>query len=83
MKKKVIADLIRAHYENDNGLFFDTALQVLKEFRETGDDVLAESLEHTLLSHCTIVPKPKQENASPVIYDEDAKKYFATWQVTD
>ena len=57
MKKKVIIDLITAHYEEDPRLFFQRTIDILKEFKEYGDDALIQHLDFILKSKVKIAPK--------------------------
>ena len=83
MKKKVLVDLIKAHYEGDNNLFFRTALEVLKELKDNGDVELAKYIETNMRYNLTIVPAPVKDTSKHEMYPEEAAKYFDTWQVTD
>lgn len=77
MKRQVIVDLILAHYKNDRRLFFDRAIDVLKEFREDDCDKLADWIEFELFTHLKVMPieekdNYKEETHDPNIYFEDA-----------
>jgi len=77
MKKKVIVDLITAYYENDPRLFFQRTIDVLKEFKEDGDDALIEHLDFILKSKVKIAPKrevTKLEDLHEEISFEEAEK---------
>lgn len=57
MKKKVIIDLITAHYEDDPRLFFQRTIEILKEFQEDGDNELVEYVSNILKPKVKIAPK--------------------------
>ena len=57
MKKKDIIDLITAHYEDDPRLFFYKTIEVLKEFKNDGDNELVEYVSNILKSKVKIAPK--------------------------
>ena len=75
MKKKDIIDLITAHYEDDPRLFFRTTIEILKEFKENGDDAIVKHLDFILKSKVKIAPKrevTKIEDLNEEISFEDA-----------
>ena len=75
MKKKVIIDLITSHYENDPRLFFRKTIEILKEFKEDGDNELVEYVSNILKSKVKIAPKreiTKLEDLHEEISFEDA-----------
>ena len=75
MKKQVIIDLITAHYEDDPRLFFRRTIDVLKEFKEDGDDALIQHLDFILKSKVKIAPKRevrKLEDLNEEISFDDA-----------
>lgn len=74
MKKKVIIDLIKAHYKQENQVFFNNCLEVLKEFKET-DKLLFEDLSTFLKGYVIIIPKRISEYRSPEINFEDATNF--------
>jgi len=77
MTKKDIIDLITAHYTNDSRLFFQKTIDVLKEFKEDGDDILIENLDFILKSEVKIAPKrevTKLEDLHEEISWDDAEK---------
>lgn len=74
MKKQVLVDLITAHYENDPRLFFQRTIDVLKEFKEDGDDVLIKHLDFILKSNVRIAPKREVTNINEEVSFEDAEE---------
>lgn len=72
MKKKIIIDLIKAHYEDDPRLFFRRSIDVLKEFKQNGDDLLVSFLDTTLKGYAKIAPKRKVTKFEETISFEDA-----------
>ena len=72
MKKQVIVDLIKAYYEDDPRLFFHRTIEVLKEFKEDGDDALVKYLDFIIKSKVKIMPKREQTPFNPEISWEDA-----------
>lgn len=75
MKKQVIIDLITAHYEDDPRLFFRRTIDILKEFKEDGDDALIQHLDFILKSKVKIAPKRevrKLEDLNEEISFDDA-----------
>ena len=71
MKKKLIVDLIKSHYRQENQAFFNNCLDVLREFKET-DKLLFEDLSNFLKSYVIIIPKRVSEYKSPEINFDDA-----------
>lgn len=74
MKKKTIVDLIKAYYEDDPRLFFNTTLDVLKEFKEDGDKELVDYLDFILKGKVKIMPKREFKPYNPEISFEEAEK---------
>lgn len=72
MKKKTVVDLIVAHYEGDDRAFFANALEVLKEFKNNGDDAIVDRLDFVLKSHVKIAPKREVSKTKPEVSFEDA-----------
>ena len=62
MKKKVLVDLITSHYENDPIIFFNTTLEILKEFKMTGDEELVKHIQNRIIPHIEIVSKRYADN---------------------
>lgn len=57
MTKGDIIELITAHYEDDARLFFNKTIDILKEFKENGDNELVEYVSNILKSKVKIAPK--------------------------
>lgn len=74
MKKKDIIDLIIAHYEDDSRLFFNKTIEILKEFKENGDDVLVQELDFILKGRVKLVPKREPSTKDNEISYEDIEK---------
>ena len=72
MKKKTVVDLIIAHYEGDDRAFFANALDVLKEFKQNGDQAIVDRLDFVLKSHVKIAPKREVSKTKPEVSFEDA-----------
>ena len=75
MKKKDIIDLITAHYEDDPRLFFNKTIEILKEFKDDGDNELVDYVSNILKSKVKIAPKrevTKLEDLHEEISFEDA-----------
>lgn len=73
MTKGDIYNLIASHFEGDSRLFFRTALNVLREFKEDGDTALVGRLDFILKSHAMIAPKREEPKGQPTdISFEDA-----------
>ena len=71
MKKKVIVDLITSHYENDPITFFNVTLEVLKEMKENGDDLLVNRIQEVILPHLKVMPKRKEDNYERLLTREE------------
>ena len=80
MKKKVLDDLITAHYENDDRLFFAATIEVLKELKANGDDAIVKHLDFILKSKVKIAPKREERAYEPEISFEDAE--ILGWTLT-
>ena len=77
MTKKVLIDLITAHYEDDPRLFFQRTIDVLKDFKENGDYALIQHLDFILKSRVKIAPKrevTKLEDLHEEISFDEAEK---------
>lgn len=75
MKKKVILDLIRYHYLQEHQAYFNTCLEVLKEFKDT-DPILFEDLSNFLKPFVSVIPKKPFVAKSAEINFEDAGNYM-------
>ena len=76
MKKKVLVDLITSHYENDSITFFNATLEVLKEMKEIGDDLLVNRIQEVILPHLKVVPARKEDKYMREMSKEEWEKYF-------
>ena len=63
MKKQLLVNLIKSHYEGDGNTFFHSAMEVLKEFKEDGDKELVEYLEFIMKPHIKLMPKKESDNS--------------------
>lgn len=72
MKKKVICDLIRYHYQENHQAFFNTCLEVLKEFKES-DKIIFDDLSNFLRSYVIVRPKKEYTHTTPEINFDDAE----------
>ncbi len=57
MKRKTVIDLIKAYYEDDANLFFNSTLDVIREFKEDGQKELYEYLMNILKGRVKVRPK--------------------------
>lgn len=73
MRKKDIIDLITAHYEGDNRLFFQKTIDILKEFKADGDDALIAHMDFVLKSNVKIAQKREEPKFESEISLEDAE----------
>lgn len=77
MKRKLIVDLIKSHYEGDGNTFFHDTMEVLKEFKDDGDcDELCKYLESIILPHIKLMPKKEPDTSVHEIYPHDSGYYF-------
>ena len=76
MKKKVLVDLITSHYTNDTITFFNATLEVLKEFKDSGDDELVRHIQYTLMPHLKVAPKREVDTYQREMTQEEYEKYF-------
>ena len=83
MKKQVIVDLIKAYYEDDPRLFFRRTIDILKEFKEDGDDELVKYLDFIIKSKVKIMPKRESTPFEPEISWEEADKLGWTLTLQD
>ena len=74
MKKGDIVALIEAHYKNDYRTFFRKTIEILKEFKEDGDDALINHLDFILKSQVKIAPKREPLPVREEISFEEAEK---------
>ena len=72
MKKQDIVELIMAHYDGNDRLFFRKSLDVLKEFKANGDGEIAAYLDSNLKSKVKIMPKQEVPTYNPEITFEEA-----------
>lgn len=63
MKKQVLVDLIKSHYEGDGNTFFHRAMEVLKEFKEDCDNELVRYLEFIMKPHIKLMPKKEPDDS--------------------
>ena len=73
MKKKDVIDLITAHYEGDDRLFFFFLIEVLKEFQTNEDKELVDYVSNRILGKVRILPKREVSTYEPEINFEDAE----------
>ena len=73
MKKKDIIDLITAHYEGDDRLFFHKTIEALKEFQANGDQELVDCVSNRILGKVRILPKREVSTYEPEINFDDAE----------
>ena len=76
MKKKVLVDLITSHYENDSITFFNATLEVLKEMKEIGDDLLVNRIQEVILPRLKVAPKREKDTYQREMTPEEYEKYF-------
>ena len=71
MKREVIEDLIVSHYTNDPVRFFNRTLEVLKEFKKDGCDVLVQHIQNVILPHLKVAPKREEDNYERLLTREE------------
>jgi len=76
MKKKILVDLITAHYNNEPVAFFNATLEVLKEFKDSGDDGLVRHIQYTLMPRLKVAPKREVDTYQREMTQEEYEKYF-------
>jgi hypothetical protein len=59
MKKKAIVDLIDAYYEGNDRKFFQTTIEIMKEFKEAGDEEIFNKLNQVVMANVRVIPAKK------------------------
>lgn len=78
MKKLLLVNLIKSHYEGDGNTFFHSAMEVLKEFKEDGDKELVEHLEFIMKPHIKLMPKKEVDTTVHEIYPDGCYGWFVS-----
>jgi len=72
MKKKSIVDLIEAYYEGNDRKFFQTTIEIMKEFKDSGDEEIFNKLNRIVMANVRVVPA-KKYNYNQELYDDTIK----------
>ena len=76
MKKKILVDLINAHYNNEPVAFFNATLEVLKEFKESGDKELYQHLQSLIMPRLKVAPRREEDTYQREMTKEEWEIYM-------